>query len=51
MKFVIQYSKNARFIADSFQKMEEKDVSLFKFLLAIKGRVLKNSNAIYKVTT
>ena len=49
MKFVIQFSKNARYVTDSIHKLTEKDANRFKVLFAMGGKVLKLGSKEYKI--
>lgn len=49
MTFEIQYSKNAKFIAKTMQKLEELDLARFKFMLALKAKELRTPEAVYKI--
>lgn len=51
MTFVIQYSKNAKFVSKSLDVLEEKDANRFKLLLAMKAKELKRPNKTYSIKT
>jgi hypothetical protein len=49
MKFIIQYSKNAKFITKDFSKLNEKDQNRFKILLALRGQELILPTKTYRI--
>lgn len=43
------YSKNAKFIAKSLSRLEDKDKEAFKLLMGMKAKELKTSEVTYKI--
>ncbi len=49
MTFEIQYSKNAKFVSNTMQKLDEQDAARFRFMLALKANILKFKDLVYKI--
>lgn len=49
MTFEIQYSKNAKFVSKTISKLDPQDAARFKFMLALKAKILQCKDAIYKI--